>query len=63
MKTVLHITEAFGGGIQTALCSYARSTAGDPIRHLLLARKRLRTISDLRLMICSVKYKRSKAAC
>ena len=40
MKTVLHITEAFGGGIQTALCSYAKSTEGDPIRHLLLARLR-----------------------
>lgn len=40
MKTVLHITEAFGGGIQTALCSYAKTTNGDPIRHLLLARLR-----------------------
>ncbi|WP_281545419.1 glycosyltransferase family 4 protein [Grimontia sp. SpTr1] len=40
MKTVLHITEAFGGGIQTALCSYAKSTQGDPIRHHLFARLR-----------------------
>ncbi|WP_407331543.1 glycosyltransferase family 4 protein [Enterovibrio sp. 27052020O] len=40
MKTILHITEAFGGGIQTALCSYARSTKDDPIRHILLARLR-----------------------
>lgn len=40
MKTVLHITEAFGGGIQTALCSYAKATREDPIRHLLLARLR-----------------------
>ncbi|OEE70640.1 capsular biosynthesis protein [Enterovibrio norvegicus FF-33] len=40
MKTVLHITEAFGGGIQTALCSYARSTKDDPIHHNLLARLR-----------------------
>lgn len=40
MKTVLHITEAFGGGIQTALCSYAKSTQGDPVRHCLFARLR-----------------------
>ncbi|MDD1782176.1 glycosyltransferase family 4 protein [Enterovibrio sp. ZSDZ35] len=47
MKTVLHITEAFGGGIQTALCSYVRSTAEDPIRHLLFARKRKQDDIDL----------------
>ncbi len=40
MKTVLHITEAFGGGIQTALCSYARTSKNDPVKHILLARLR-----------------------
>ena len=40
MKTVLHITEAFGGGIQTAICSYAQSTKDLPVNHILLARWR-----------------------
>lgn len=40
MRTVLHITEAFGGGIQTAINSYVESTKNSPIQHLLLARRR-----------------------
>lgn len=52
MKTVLHITEAFGGGIQTALCSYAKSTKGDPIRHHLFAR--LRPDDDTGMAITSL---------
>lgn len=40
MKTVLHITEAFGGGVQTAINSYVNATEHYPIQHLLLARRR-----------------------
>lgn len=40
MKTVLHITEAFGAGIQTAIDSYVQSTQDSAIKHLLLARRR-----------------------
>lgn len=40
MKKVLHITESFGGGVQTALYSYAHSSRNEPYQHLLLARIR-----------------------
>lgn len=40
MKTVLHLSEAFGGGVETAICSYIQSTENLPIHHCLLARKR-----------------------
>lgn len=40
MKKVLHITEAFGGGIQTALYSYVHSSRHEPYEHFLLARTR-----------------------
>ncbi|MGF1766471.1 glycosyltransferase [Enterovibrio makurazakiensis] len=52
MKTILHITEAFGGGIQTALCSYARSSKDDPVTHILLAR--LRPTDDTGMAIHSL---------
>ncbi|MDK2622780.1 capsular biosynthesis protein, partial [Vibrio vulnificus] len=35
MKKVLHITEAFGGGVQTALYSYVYSSRNEPIEHHL----------------------------
>lgn len=40
MKKVLHITESFGGGVQTALYSYAHSSRHEPYQHFLLARAR-----------------------
>ena len=40
MKKVLHITEAFGGGVQTALYSYVHSSRSEPYEHSLLARAR-----------------------
>ncbi|MDA0381623.1 glycosyltransferase [Vibrio owensii] len=40
MKKVLHITEAFGGGVQTALYSYVHSSRSEPFEHSLLARAR-----------------------
>ncbi len=40
MKTVLHITEAFGGGVQTAIDSYMKSTKNTSIQHILLAKRR-----------------------
>ncbi|MCF9124664.1 glycosyltransferase [Vibrio parahaemolyticus] len=40
MKKVLHITEAFGGGVQTALYSYVHSSRHEPYEHFLLARAR-----------------------
>ncbi|RZR37248.1 glycosyltransferase [Vibrio vulnificus] len=40
MKKVLHITEAFGGGVQTALYSYVYSSRNEPIEHHLFARAR-----------------------
>lgn len=40
MKKVLHITEAFGGGVQTALYSYVHSSRAEPYEHSLLARAR-----------------------
>ncbi len=40
MKKVLHITESFGGGVQTALYSYTHSSRNEPYQHLLLARAR-----------------------
>ena len=40
MKKVLHITEAFGGGVQTALYSYVHSSRSEPYEHSLLARTR-----------------------
>lgn len=39
-KIVLHITEAFGGGIQSALESYAIASQDLPLVHHLLARSR-----------------------
>lgn len=41
MIKVLHLTEAFGGGIQTAICSYVKSTAKQNISHSLVARLRV----------------------
>ncbi|ELB2833556.1 glycosyltransferase [Vibrio alginolyticus] len=40
MKKVLHVTEAFGGGVQTALYSYVHSSRDEPYQHFLLARAR-----------------------
>lgn len=40
MKKVLHITEAFGGGVQTALYSYVHSSRSEAFEHSLLARAR-----------------------
>lgn len=40
MKKILHITEAFGGGVQTALYSYLQSSRAEPYQHFLFARAR-----------------------
>ena len=40
MKKVLHITESFGGGVQTALYSYTHSSRHEPYQHFLVARAR-----------------------
>ncbi|WP_432472281.1 glycosyltransferase [Amphritea sp. HPY] len=40
MKKVLHLTEAFGGGVQTALISYVASSKGLEVEHSLVARSR-----------------------
>ncbi|WP_117233109.1 glycosyltransferase [Vibrio maerlii] len=40
MKKVLHITESFGGGVQTALYSYVKSSRNERFEHHLLAKVR-----------------------
>ncbi len=40
MKKVLHITESFGGGVQTALYSYVQSSRNESFEHHLLAKVR-----------------------
>lgn len=46
MKKVLHITESFGGGVQTALYSYVHSSRSEPYRHFLLARARQNDLTN-----------------
>ncbi len=46
MKKVLHITESFGGGVQTALYSYAHSSRNEPFDHYLLARARQNDLTN-----------------
>lgn len=46
MKKVLHITESFGGGVQTALYSYAHSSRQESYQHLLLARARKKDLTN-----------------
>ncbi|CAE6934479.1 Glycosyl transferase 4-like domain [Vibrio sp. B1FLJ16] len=46
MKKVLHITESFGGGVQTALYSYAHSSRHESYQHLLLARARKKDLTN-----------------
>ncbi|CAM2931201.1 glycosyltransferase [Vibrio mytili] len=46
MKKVLHITESFGGGVQTALYSYAHSSRKEPFQHFLLARARQNDLTN-----------------
>lgn len=40
MKRVLHLTEAFGGGVQSALISYVAASESLPVKHSLVARSR-----------------------
>lgn len=46
MKKVLHITESFGGGVQTALYSYVHSSRREPYSHFLVARARQNDLTN-----------------
>ncbi|MGP8306063.1 glycosyltransferase [Vibrio sp. YIC-376] len=46
MKKVLHITESFGGGVQTALYSYVHSSRNEPYSHFLVARARQNDLTN-----------------
>ncbi len=58
MKKVLHITESFGGGVQTALYSYAHSSRNEPYQHFLLARARQNDLTNdsNQHVFCKVKW-------